>query len=125
MAVPCDGPGNGDIGRESKAVGMVGGFHLRAGDVFAVPGGTFGATLSLRAPAEIEPTAGCVLSWPSQPLATASMTKRSPVRNLICALITIVGLRLARRMKADAIGRRGGIIPRHRVESTERLAKIW
>ena len=56
---------------------MAGGSHLpRAGDVFVLPGGTLGATLSLRAPTEIEPAAGCVESWPSQPPATASTTKR-------------------------------------------------
>ena len=78
-----DGPGSGGIGRGSRAVGMAGGSHLRAEDVFAFPGGTLGATLSLRAPTEIEPTAGCVESWPSQPLATASTTKRNPVHNLL------------------------------------------
>ena len=78
-----DGPGSGGIGGGSRAVGMAGGSHLRAGDVFAFPGGTLGATLSLRAPTEIEPAAGCVESWPSQPPATASTTKRNPVHSLL------------------------------------------
>jgi hypothetical protein len=104
---------------------MASGSHLRAGEFLPFAGGTFGATLSLRALTEIEPTAGCVESWPSQPLATATMTKTHPVHNFICELTTIVRLRFARRMKANAIGHRGTIIARHRVESTERLTKIW
>jgi hypothetical protein len=103
---------------------MVGVSHLRDEDVFAVPGGTLGAKLSLRAPTEIEPAAGCVGSWPSQPLATPRTRKRNPVHNLISELTTVVGLRSARRIKADTIGRDGRIMAVDRVESTERLMKI-
>ena len=103
---------------------MAGGSHLRAGDVFAFPGGTLGATLSLRAPTEIEPTAGCVESWPSQPLAAASTTTRKHVHSLIWELITVVGLH-GRRMKADVIGHDGPIMAMHREESRERHTKIW
>ena len=41
------------------------------------------ATLSLRARTEIEPAAGCVESWPSQPLATASARRRNPFHNFL------------------------------------------
>ena len=110
---------------KNRLVGMAGGSHLRDEDAFAVPGGTVGARLSLRAPTEIEPAAGCVESWPSQPPAAASARKRNLVHNLVCELITVVGLRFARRTKADAIGRDGTIMAVHRVESTERLMKNW
>jgi hypothetical protein len=103
---------------------MAGGFHLWAGDVFAFSGETFGATPSLRAPTEIEPAAGCVGSWPSQPLATASTTKRNSDHNLMRVLMRIAGLRFVCGVKVDTIGRDGRIMAAHRVESTARITKI-
>ena len=120
-----DGPGSGGIARGSRAAGMAGVSHLRGEGVCVFPGGTLGARVSLRAATEIEPAAGCVESWTSQPQATASTTKRNPVHNLLWELMTVVGLRSARRMKADTIGRDGTIMALRRVESTERLMKIW
>src|SRR5262249_3093659 len=54
-----DEPESGGVGGRSKRIGTAGGSHLpRAGPVFVLPGGRFGAVPSFRAPTEIEPAAG-------------------------------------------------------------------
>ena len=76
---------------------MAGGCHLRAGDVFAFPGGTLVAHVVF-AGADRDRAHGGLGSILA--VATAGHgehdDQRNPVHNLLWELITVVGLRFAR-----------------------------